>query len=49
MTEAMRTMNVVPATLTVREAEILVEDLRRYAAGNGLPAIEMSSSVAELS
>ena len=28
----------------LREAEILVEDLKRYAAGNGLPAIEMSSS-----
>ena len=33
----------------LREAEILVEDLKRYAAGNGLPAIETSSSTAELS
>ena len=38
-----------PVGKALRETEILIEDLRRYAAGNGLPAIEMSSSVAELS
>ena len=38
-----------PVGKALREADILVADLKHYVAGHGLPAIELSSNAVDLS